>query len=131
MVGKHPTMNKDGRQTLLFSATFPSEIQTMAKSYLNPDYAFIAVGIVGGANADVDQTILLTPRAEKRAKLKDMLDEWKRNGVDEKALIFVASKKSADFLAGFLSTLQLNSTSIHGDRLQRERELAINEVRSA
>lgn len=40
------------------------------------------------------------------------------------------AKRTADFLASFMSQRQLNSTSIHGDREQREREIALNEFRT-
>merc|ERR1719470_638274 len=40
----------------------------------------------------------------------------------ERTLIFVQTKKNADFLASHLSQEGLPTTSIHGDRLQRERE---------
>ena len=43
------------RQTLMFSATFPDEIQKMAYSYM-AEYLFLSVGIVGGACLDVVQT---------------------------------------------------------------------------
>jgi len=43
----------------------------------------------------------------------------------EKTLIFCGSKKGADFLASTLSSKQMSSTSIHGDRLQSQGETAI------
>ena len=43
------------RQTLMFSATFPEEIQKMAYAYM-AEYLFLSVGIVGGACLDVVQT---------------------------------------------------------------------------
>merc|ERR1712183_829318 len=44
-------------------------------------------------------------------------------------LIFVQTKKNADFLASHLSQEGLPTTSIHGDRLQREREEALYDFR--
>jgi len=49
--------SKDERLTLMFSATFPIEIQTLARDFLKPNHAFIAVGIVGAANSDIVQVI--------------------------------------------------------------------------
>lgn len=40
------------------------------------------------------------------------------------------TKKNADFLAAFLSEEGLPTTSIHGDRLQREREEALNDFKT-
>ena len=44
------------RQTLMFSATFPEEVQHLAVEFLE-NYLFLAVGIVGGASSDVTQTV--------------------------------------------------------------------------
>lgn len=40
-------------------------------------------------------------------------------------MVFVETKRTADFLATYLSEHDIPTTSIHGDRLQRERELAL------
>ena len=44
----HRTMSRD-RVTLMFSATFPADIQRCARDYLDRSYLFLQVGIVGGA----------------------------------------------------------------------------------
>jgi len=46
---------------------------------------------------------------------------------DQKVLIFCNAKKAADFLAVSLSGSGVSTTSIHGDRLQSQRELALGE----
>ena len=65
---------KANRQTLMFSATFPEEIQKLAADYLN-DYLFLSVGVVGGANTDVSQHIFEVDRLEKREKLVEILTD--------------------------------------------------------
>lgn len=66
---QHPTMTTGAeKQTLMFSATFPEEVQRIAGEFLN-DYVFIAVGVVGGACADVEQTFVEASRHDKRTKL--------------------------------------------------------------
>ena len=66
---RHPMMPpKSSRQTLMFSATFPDEIQNAAKTYLREDYLFLGVGLVGGACADVSQVILEVEAFDKREK---------------------------------------------------------------
>lgn len=59
----------------MFSATFASEIQYMAKSYLKPDYIFVAVGEIGGACKDVVQTILQVGKFNKKETLLNLLKE--------------------------------------------------------
>lgn len=111
---------KTQRQTLMFSATFPQEIQKLAADYLN-DYLFLSVGVVGGANTDVNQHVFEVDRLQKRDKLVEILNE---SGTD-KTLVFVEQKRNADFLASYLSQTGFPTTSIHGDRLQKEREEAL------
>ena len=56
---RHTSMpdRDSGRQTLMFSATFPKEIQEISREYLRKNYLFLKVGMVGGVCADVAQTI--------------------------------------------------------------------------
>ena len=65
-------------------------------------------------------------RFAKRDKLKEILQEV---GTD-RTMVFVETKKNADFLATFLCCEGLPATSIHGDRLQREREEALGDFKS-
>lgn len=116
---------KDKRQTLMFSATFKAEIQQLAADFLN-DYLFITVGIVGGACTDVEQTFHEVDRLKKREYLCDILN----NSGTDKILVFVGQKRNADFLASYLSQSGYPTTSIHGDRLQREREEALRDFKT-
>lgn len=125
----NPTMPKKGeRQTLMFSATFPDAVQQSAGRFME-NYLFLAVGIVGGACSDVRQEFLLVGRKEKRKKLEEILKDPAREPT-ERILIFVKTKKNADFLASHLSGERYPTTSIHGDRLQREREEALADFKS-
>lgn len=122
----HPTMVPKGeRQTLMYSATFPEEVQGLARKFLQ-DYIFLAVGPVGGANSDVVQSILEVEKNKKRETLMDVLSQ----GELDKTLVFVETKRNADFLAAFLSGKNLPTTSIHGDREQKEREEALRDFKS-
>ncbi|GFU42299.1 probable ATP-dependent RNA helicase DDX4 [Trichonephila clavipes] len=123
---EHPTMPDKGvRQTLMFSATFPEEIQRMASEFMH-NYLFLTVGMVGAANADVEQTFFKVQQYDKRDKLLDILKE---SGTD-RTLVFVEQKRNADFTASLCSQNNIPTTSIHGDRLQREREEALRDFRS-
>ncbi|XP_043402855.1 probable ATP-dependent RNA helicase DDX4 isoform X14 [Chelonia mydas] len=102
--------SKDRRQTLMFSATFPEEIQRLAGEFLKPEYLFVAVGQVGGACSDVQQTILQVSQYSKREKLVEILQSIR----DERTMVFVETKKKADFIATFLCQEKIPTTSIHG-----------------
>ncbi|KAF5304883.1 hypothetical protein FQR65_LT00767 [Abscondita terminalis] len=120
----HATMVPTGeRRTLMFSATFPEEIQHLASKFLQ-NYIFVAVGIVGSACSDVEQIFYQVDKFKKRNKLVEILQEGA-----ERTLVFVETKRNADFLATYLSENDFQTTSIHGDRLQREREEALNDFK--
>lgn len=125
LVVNHSTMPKVGqRQTLMFSATFPVEIQLLAGKFLK-DYIFITVGIIGGACSDVEQKFFELTKFEKRAKLLEIINSEDPKGT----MIFVETKRNADFLASILSETKIPTTSIHGDRMQRQREEALNDFK--
>ena len=65
--------DKSQRQTLMFSATFPEEIQRLASDFLN-DYLFITVGRVGGATTDITQKVMEVTEYDKREKLSEILN---------------------------------------------------------
>ena len=126
IIQKGGIKEKAERCTLMFSATFPKEIQQLAQDFLH-DYLFLAVGIVGGANTDVEQSVHKVTRFEKRDKLVDILNDIG----NEKTMIFIEYKKQADVLAFFLIQKGYPTTSIHGDRLQSQRETALSDFRAA
>ena len=122
---------KGERKTLMFSATFPYDIQMMAQDFLE-NYIFVKVGLVGGACSDVSQSFLPVSQYEKREKLLEIVKENIQNSSRKpvKTLVFVEAKKTADFIAAYLSqTIESCATSIHGDRLQPERETALNDFK--
>merc|ERR1719290_809311 len=61
------------RQTLMFSATFPKEIQRLAQDFLD-NYIFLAVGRVGSTSENITQKIVLVPDEDKRSFLLDILN---------------------------------------------------------
>ncbi|XP_044124938.1 probable ATP-dependent RNA helicase DDX4 [Bufo gargarizans] len=111
---------REERQTLMFSATF------FSATILKPDYLFVVVGQVGGACSDVEQQIIEVEEYGKRAKLLELLQLIGH----ERTMVFVKTKKMADFIATFLCQEKIPCTSIHGDREQREREKALGDFRS-
>lgn len=54
---------------------------------------------------------------------------YESDSAEDRILVFVETKRTADYLASLMSETSMSTTSIHGDRLQRERELALNEFR--
>ncbi|SPO00772.1 probable ATP-dependent RNA helicase ded1 [Cephalotrichum gorgonifer] len=113
------------RQTLMFSATFPRDIQILARDFLK-DYIFLSVGRVGSTSENITQKIEYVEDVDKRSVLLDILHT---HGAGL-TLIFVETKRMADSLSDFLIQQSFPATSIHGDRTQRERERALEFFRN-
>jgi ATP-dependent RNA helicase DDX3X len=113
------------RQTFMFSATFPREIQRLASDFL-AKYVFLSVGRVGAASTDVEQRIEYVEERDKEQFLIKFL-----NTIDEGlVLVFTETKRGADSLEYILCKDGFPTTSIHGDRSQREREEALQSFRT-
>uniref|UniRef100_A0A8C4PYE1 RNA helicase n=1 Tax=Eptatretus burgeri TaxID=7764 RepID=A0A8C4PYE1_EPTBU len=130
---------REQRVTLMFSATFPPVVQELARTFLRPDYLFVAIGRVGSACRDVVQRILQMPTCEKRDTIVKMLTPGEGDcpegigslaGAGSRTLIFTDTKKNADFLGCYLCLNEIPATTIHGDREQPEREQALADFRS-
>ncbi|KAF5735715.1 DEAD-box ATP-dependent RNA helicase 37 [Tripterygium wilfordii] len=120
------------RQTMLFSATFPKEIQRLASDFLS-NYIFLAVGRVGSSTDLIVQRVEFVHESDKRSHLMDLLHAQRSNGAHGKqalTLVFVETKKGADSLEHWLSVNGFPSTTIHGDRSQQEREQALRSFKS-
>ncbi|XP_032771083.1 putative ATP-dependent RNA helicase Pl10 [Rattus rattus] len=117
---------KGVRHTMMFSATFPKEIQMLARDFLD-EYIFLAVGRVGSTSENITQKVVWVEEADKRSFLLDLLNA---TGKDSLILVFVETKKGADSLEDFLYHEGYACTSIHGDRSQRDREEALHQFRS-
>jgi superfamily II DNA/RNA helicase len=114
------------RQTLMFSATFPKEIQMLARDFLS-NYIFLAVGRVGSTSENITQKVVWVDETDKRSFLLDLLNA---SGPDSLTLVFVETKRGADNLEEFLRKDRYHVSSIHGDRHQREREQALKHFRT-
>ncbi|XP_017784641.1 PREDICTED: ATP-dependent RNA helicase bel [Nicrophorus vespilloides] len=119
------------RQTLMFSATFPSPIQMLARDFLD-NYIFLAVGRVGSTSENITQKVVWVEEHDKRSFLLDLLNtaDFTQPSSESLTLVFVETKKGADSLEEFLHMDGYPVTSIHGDRTQREREDALKAFRS-
>jgi ATP-dependent RNA helicase DDX46/PRP5 len=110
------------RQTVLFSATFPKAVETLARKSLK----FPIEVIVGGrsvASDSVTQYAELVEEEEKFLRLLQLLGE----NVDEKkkALVFVDTQIRADNLFEQLLRNGYPSLSLHGGKEQEDRDSTI------
>ncbi|KAK1578707.1 hypothetical protein Q3G72_032549 [Acer saccharum] len=120
------------RETLLFSATFPKEIQRLASDFLS-NYIFLAVGRVGSSTDLIVQRVEFVHETDKRSHLMDLLHAQRETETRVKqalTLVFVETKKGADALEHWLYSNGFPATTIHGDRSQQEREMALRSFKS-
>jgi len=111
------------RQTLLFSATMPSEIRTLARA-LQRDAVEVSVTPVATPAIQVEQSVLFVARSDKRDLLAHLLDD----PAVTRALVFTRTKRGADRVAKHLSVRE-RVEAIHGDRSQPQRERALASFR--
>jgi len=109
------------RQTLMFSATFPKEIQQLASEFLH-DYIFLTVGRVGSSTDLITQKFLKVEAYDKMRVLVDLIRNQDKGGL---TLIFTETKRDAANLGYELQRQGFPATAIHGDRSQQERTAAL------
>lgn len=112
------------RQTLLFSATWNSEISELAKKQLNHQMVRIFVGETSQAAASVTQNLLKTTESGKRDLLLDVI-----NAERGSLLIFTSTQVRAESVANYLSEYGVGVNRIHGGRTQGQRSTALKQFR--
>ncbi|EER17252.1 ATP-dependent RNA helicase ded-1, putative [Perkinsus marinus ATCC 50983] len=118
--------SRDGRQSAMFSATFPREIQQLARDFLK-DYIYLTVGRVGSTHGSIKQIMRYVDENSKLRDLYRVLEEQTEEGL---TLVFVETKRKADEIENMLRRDRYPATSIHGDRSQWEREEALKAFKS-
>merc|ERR1740117_2431115 len=114
-----PPSGPGGRQTMMFSATFPRAVMRIAESFLH-EPIMLKVGRVGGAASSVTQKVMYVDGRDKTPACVELL-----KAIPGKTIIFVNTKRSADTLEEDLYHLGCPAASVHGDKDQRERERAL------
>jgi ATP-dependent RNA helicase RhlE len=112
---------KEGRQTLLFSATMPKEIQHLAESLLT-DPVRVSVTPVASAAPMIEQRLFMVPRQQKLGLLMHLIEQEKV----QRAVVFSKTKHGADKLCKRLVQLGVTATAIHGNKAQNQRDRALD-----
>jgi ATP-dependent RNA helicase DDX5/DBP2 len=124
------------RQTLMFTATWPRQVQTIARDFLTAgDWIQINIGSLDlSANKNIRQLVEVVSEDEKPEKLRSLLNELlgpsANTDSNAKALVFTDTKRKADQLTRRLRTWGLPAMALHGDKTQMERDRAIAAFRS-
>ena len=108
------------RQTMLFSATMPKQMNELAQSYLNNPKR-VEVNPPGEAVDRIVQSVHFVAKSEKTSLLIELLDKHR----DELALVFGRTKHGSEKLMKLLSAKGFVAGSIHGNKSQGQRDRAI------
>ena len=111
------------RQTLLFSATLPKNIQKISAQYLqNP--VRIEMGQVNSVGDNIVQSTQFVSKDGKFEMLVDALREH-----DQSAIVFMNSKFATEKMVKRLKSAGITAEAIHGDLRQSKRERVISNLR--
>ncbi|MFC3612415.1 DEAD/DEAH box helicase [Lutimaribacter marinistellae] len=112
------------RQTMLFSATMPKQMNEIAAAFLN-DPVRVEVSPPGKAADKIEQSVHFIAQSEKTALLKELLGAHR----DELALVFARTKHGAERLKRNLEATGFAAGSIHGNKSQGQRDRALRAFR--
>jgi ATP-dependent RNA helicase RhlE len=113
------------RQTLFFSATMPTEIQSLANSILN-NPAKVEVAPVSSTADTIKQSLYYVQKDNKRALLDFILDDK----TIETALVFTRTKHGADKVVKDLLKSGIRAEAIHGNKSQNARQRALTNFKN-
>lgn len=116
---------KKTRQTLLFSATMPTEVKELASRYLKSP-VILEIGAENKALDNIKQSYIYV---EKKFK-KQALAELFFSDIYEKTIVFVNTKAFADDIQYFLKKNKIEAKAIHGDLRQNERKRILEGFKS-
>lgn len=112
------------RQTVLFSATFPRQMEALARKVLRRPLEIT----VGGRSVVADtitQVVEVRPEESKFNRLLELLGKLFNDESDARALIFVERQESADKLFVDLQNKNYTCMPLHGGREQVDRDQTI------
>jgi ATP-dependent RNA helicase RhlE len=113
------------RQTLLFSATMPPEVEALARKYLRKPVV-VQVGRRSEAASTVTHAVYPVPRERKSTLLIELLKQSDMDSV----LIFTRTKHGADRVVRHLEDAGIAATGMHADKSQGERTRALDDFKS-
>lgn len=113
------------RQSLLFSATMPKEIKSLAQKILT-DEVEITVKAVSSTVDTVSQQVYFVDTNNKPSLLKDVLKQKK----PKSALVFTRTKHGADKVVKFLIAEGFKAAAIHGNKSQANRQRTLKDFKA-
>jgi len=118
------------RQTLMFSATWPKEVQGLARDLCNQDPVRVTIGSAElKANHNVTQIVEVVRDGEKPEKVQALLSELQNQDPSQRIIIFAETKRTCDVLERELKHSGHKVLAIHGDKEQNERRYVLDQFK--
>lgn len=117
------------RQVLMWSATWPKEVQTLAQQFLPNNKLMLKCG---GHELQACDTITQVVRVVSKFEKENLLNESLRTYVQQysgKVLVFTATKRMCDQLSRGLSRAGWSAAAMHGDKRQEDRERVLQDFK--
>merc|ERR1711892_1217784 len=122
-------MTHTGRQTALFSATWPDSVRELAHSFLTKPIKVTIGSDDLAAGTRIKQIVEVVEDRAREGKLTQLLKKY-HSDRKNRILIFVLYKKEAARIEQNLTRGGWKATSIHGDKSQEGRTLAVEQFKS-
>lgn len=118
------------RQVLMWSATWPPEVKTLASDFLPNDLLVIRIGRHDSNTCEsITQVVRIVSKFQKENLLNESLRTYVQQ-YDGKVLVFTATKRMCDQLARGLNRSGWFASSIHGDKRQEDRDRVLADFKS-
>ncbi|KAK7208385.1 pre-mRNA-processing ATP-dependent RNA helicase PRP5 [Myxozyma melibiosi] len=117
------------RQTVLFSATFPKQMEALARKVLTKPVE-IVVGARSVVASEITQIVEVRPEDTKFVRTLELLGDLYNKDEDARTLIFVERQEGADSLLKMLMARGYPCLSIHGGKDQGDRDSAISDFKN-
>lgn len=114
------------RQTLLWSATWPKEVQALARDFQQNPYQVHVGSLDLRANVNIHQIVEVVSDHDKYGRLCHHMKNYNDGSL---VIIFVETKKGCDQLTRSLKGQGYPVRAIHGDKTQQERDEALEDFR--
>jgi len=112
------------KQTMLFSATMPPEIQALVNTLLHHPVR-VAVSPVSSPVESIEQSVYFVDRGNKSSLLPHLIQTLNVKN----ALVFTRTKHGANRVARDLSKMGISASAIHGNKSQTARQQALSDFK--
>lgn len=128
------TSPRPGRQTLMFTATWPTSVQKLAATFMtSPVKISIGDDATGElrANTSISQTVEVIDSREKEKRMLQLLKQHQSGKQkDDRILVFCLYKKEATRVENFIRSKDYRVAGIHGDLSQAQRFASLDSFKS-